>query len=224
MKILSILLLCLPLFSMDKEEVQNIVNESLLSSLDGMTGTIELMLIGLGLLFSFFSIFGFISFFGKKQIRKELQGDIELLHEKSISHINKLFRTKSQEMQDEMQEKVMKHIKSNIKLSQKLSQKEEYLRNIIFFDLNKLLSSELDNGNASEVFLIFADRFHIIAQLTSGDSNKTKKALHKLTTDSKKEITRLSSVKNYVLYMEESADDDVLEYIEAFKTTTCAIF
>ncbi len=103
--------------------------------------------------------------------------------------------------------------------------KEEYLRNIIFFDLNKILSSELDNGNASEVFLIFADRSRIIAGLISGNSNKIKKALRELTIDAKRKISRLSSVKNYVSYLEEkSVDDDVLEYIDAFKTATCATF
>ncbi len=206
---------------MDKKEVQDIVNESLLNSLDGMTGTIELMLFGLGIIFSFFSIFGFISFFGKKQIKKELQEDIDFSHEKSILHINTLFNEKSQEMQDEMQKRVMKHTRNNIKSSQKLSQKEEYLRNIIFFDLNKILSSELDNGNASEVFSTFANRFHIIAQLTSGNSDEIIKALHKLTTDPKRTIARLTSVKKYVSYMEESvADDDILEYIQEFKMAT----
>ncbi len=207
MKILSILLLCMPLFSMDKEEVQNIVNESLLSSLDGMTSTIELMLIVFGIALS---VLGFISFFGKKQIKKELQEDLEF-------SIDKLFYEKSKEMQDEITEKLKKQMSNNTKLSQKLSQKEEFLRNIIFFDLNKLLSSELDNGNASDEFLIFAERFYIIAQLTSGNSDETKKALHKLTVDSKRKIARLSSVKNYVSYLEKSADDDILEYIHEFK-------
>ncbi len=215
MKIISILLLSQPLFSMDKNEVENIVNESVLNSLEGLISTIEVMIVIAGVAFT---IFGIVNFLIKKQIKKELQEEIDLSHEKAISHIDKLFREKSKDIQDEMQEKMIKHIKSNIRTSQRHSQREEYLRNIIFMDLNKILSNELNGSGTSEAFNAFADRFLIIAQLTSGNLDKTKKALHKLAIDSKRQISRLSSVKNYVTYIKDNdINGEYLECIENFE-------
>ncbi len=215
MKILSILILSIPLFSMDKEEVENIVNESVLNSIEGLISTIEVMVVVAGVAFT---AFGVVNFIRKKQIKKELQEEIELSREKAISYIDELFRKKSKEIQDEMQEKMSRHMKSNINKSHKLSQHEEYLRNIIFIDLNKMLSNELNGSVTSEAFNAFADRYLIIAQLTSGDPDKTKKALHKLAIDSKRQISRLSSVKNYVTYIRENdISGEYLEYIENFE-------
>ncbi len=206
---------------LNKEEVINIVNAQLLNSLDGMNSTIGLMLAALTAIIAVISFASVMSYFSKKKIIEEAEKKIEQAEKKITLHINKLFREETTEIQNEIQEKLTKYVKNNTKQLQKRSQHEEYLRNIIFYDLNKALATELNNGNnISDVFTTFAERFHIIAQLTSGNNEQATKALKKLAIDSSRKIIRFNSIKNYISYLKEQSDDyELLGYIDKFETS-----
>ncbi len=142
-------------------------------------------------------IIGFFNFRYKNEIREEIE-------EKTTYLVNKKFRQESEDIIEDIHKKLNSYVKTSIKKLKKESQKEEFLRNLIFKDLNTILSSELNNGtNISEVFSIYADRYYVISQLTSGDENERKKALRKLSIGAYKQITKLKSFKDYLQLLKD---------------------
>ena len=139
--------------------------------------------------------------------------------EKQNLVIEKKFQEESSNIKEEIQVSLLKRVKSDVYKNQKYTQKEEYLRNIIFYDLNKILAHELDNGsNISNVYATYAERLFIIAQLTSGDRDKSIKALEKLSHGTQKVVIRLKSVKNYISYLKAHSEDiELLNTVDKFE-------
>ncbi len=177
------------------------LNQVLLNNMENANSAVANNLQVLGIALAAISILiviiGFFNFRYKNEIREEIE-------EKTTYLVNKKFRQESEDIIEDIHKKLNSYVKTSIKKLKKESQKEEFLRNLIFKDLNTILSSELNNGtNISEVFSIYADRYYVISQLTSGDENERKKALRKLSIGAYKQITKLKSFKDYLQLLKD---------------------
>jgi len=108
----------------------------------------------------------------------------------------------------------LKDLKKLINQYKYESQKEEFLRNIIFKDLTKILASEIKGDKEhqlTEKFSLHADRLEVITQLTSGDENEVRKAIRRLSTKTYNKIIRLQSFIDYIEVLEGKASSMDLE-------------
>ncbi len=194
-------------------EITSQVNQIILNNIENINSTIANHLQVLEISLAFASILlvalGFMNFTYKKQLIREMekhkkQIKIEI-EERTEQLINKKFRQEAEDTREEIYHKLSTYVKTSIRKLKKESQKEEFLRNLIFKDLNTILSSELSNHtNISEVFNTYANRCFIISQLTSGNDHERKIALRKLSIGSYKQITKLESFKEYLKLLKKT--------------------
>ena len=184
---------------MTKEEVQRL----LLENVDGINSAISNYLAVFAIIITVLSL---LQYFKGKQLDKKIE---EVVKNKFLSESSLIV--------DEMKDRVKILIGSENKKLKKDYQKEEYLRNLIFYELNNILASELNNGsNISDVFGKHGERLHVVIQLTSGDDEKMIKAIKKFSTGTYNKITRLDSFKNYINFIKKSSDTStkVLKILE----------
>jgi len=183
------------------ENIQNIVNSSVLSSIDGINSTIGNSLnIFIAVITVTLTIVGFISF-SKKKIIEEIDTNLE---NKFIEERRK-FETITDEKINEYLKIYIKELKSQI-------HKEEFLRNLMTFDIYKILSTEIKlNGenNINQIFNIHSDRIFTISQLTSGNSKQIIKALKKLKNGNLayEPIIASDNFRNYISYLEKNYNE-----------------
>jgi hypothetical protein len=115
---------------------------------------------------------------------------------------------------EEFLKESLKDLKKLINQYKNESQKEEFLRNIIFKDLTKILASEIkgdEEHQLNEKFSLHSDRLEVITQLTSGDENEVRKAIRRLSTKTYRKIIRLQSFVEYIDILEGKASSMNLE-------------
>lgn len=181
--------------SLSKEELTHIINEQLLGNVDAINSTISNYLTVFGILLAIGSlILSFGVYFKKKELDQKIQEYVEKQFNQEFHNVIKEVNKRANILIG----------RENTKLKKEY-QKEEYLRNFIFYDLNKILSSELSNGkNLSEIFNLHADRIYLITQLTSGEEKKITKALRQLSIGNYDKITRLDSFGQYISFLKDT--------------------
>ncbi len=214
-------------------DITDQVNQIILNNIENINSTIANHLQVLEIALAFASILlvviGFMNFTYKKHLMDEMekhkkQMKIEI-EDKTEQLINKKFRKEAEDTREDIQQQLNNYVRTSIKKLKKESQKEEFLRNLIFKDLNNILSSELnEHTNFSEVFNTYALRYYIISQLTSGDDHEKKLALRKLSIGAYKQLTKLESFKEYITTLKENEDTSleianaIVEFELALKT------
>jgi hypothetical protein len=183
--------------------VISIVNNELLKNFEIITAlnanTFEILFAGITILFI---VMGFSHFNYKQhmvfEIGKQLEKEKEEFLKESLKDLKKLINQYKYE-----------------------SQQEEFLRNIIFKDLTKILASEIKGDKEhqlNEKFSLHADRLEVITQLTSGDENEVRKALRRLSTKTYNKIIRLQSFIDYIEVLEKQASSmDIEEELSILK-------
>ena len=195
--------------NLTRADVVNIVNETLISNVDGLNSALQSHLnIFFDILAISLAFFAYFHYDSKKSID---------------STVNKIIYKEIEEVKNSLESQMTKFIKNHIKNYEKLSNEEEFYRNLLSYDLNKILSSEIKiNGhnNLNEIFSIHSERIYTMAQLTSRDSKEIKKALRKLKTNGIYEhISKVDSFKKYLDFLEKNSDDiNILNAIEEFKS------
>ena len=185
----------------NKKVLEDVMNEKLLASVEYINTTIGVVMTIFALLLAVVSIGFYNVYKQKKEIIEEVKDRTELL-------IDKKFKDKSKDIYDEITEKTTSVIKKITKIERAESQKEEFLRNLLFYDLSKMRSTEQnDKDNFSKAFSDHADRYYVISQLTSGIDKEQTSALRKLGTGSYRKIIKLKSFKDYIIYLKESDID-----------------
>lgn len=185
----------------NKQVLEDVLNEKLLGSVEAINTTIAVV-IGL---FATMLVVISMGFYNVYRQKKEIMQEVE---DRTALLIEKKFKEQSEEIYDEITKKITYVIKKMSKIQRIESQKEEFIRNLIFYDLNKMRSTEQnDKDNFEKAFSDYADRFYIVSQLTSGIDKERSKALRKLATGSYRKIVKLKSFKNYITYLKESDID-----------------
>ncbi len=181
----------------NKKDLESILDNKLLGSVEAINSTIEIALLLLSVMVA---VIGY-GFYKKREIVQEVEDRMTLI-------VDKKFKEQSEEIYDEINKKTTSVIKKMTKIQRVESQKEEFLRNLLFYDLSKMRSTEQnDKDNFAKAFSDHADRFYIVSQLTSGIDKERSKALRKLATGSYRKIIKLKSFKNYITYLKESDID-----------------
>ena len=191
-------------------DIKNIVNQTLIQNVDGINSAISN---NLTLLIFFFTIvFAFIGFF--KYDKSKLKDEV-------FSDVKRDLRLEVNEIKDSITNDFNRYMKQNLDQHKMMVYKEEYLRNLINFELNKMLASELKiNGdnNFNEVFGLYSDRLFLIAELTSGDKKQIIKALKKLNIGEFKKLIKLTSIQDYLTFLLENREEiDIHDLIKKLK-------
>ncbi len=190
----------------DTKEIHSIIDERLLSSVEAINSTIALVIAMFTLIIA---VIGF-GFYDNSRKKKELLSEVE---DKTTFMIDKKFKEQIEETNIEINKKTKSIINYAIRRLKHESQKEEFLRNMLFYDLNKIHATE--QKNSDNAFSNYADRYYIVSQLTSGISKEQTSALSRLPTGAYKKITKLESFKNYITFLKNSDISlDTFEKIE----------
>jgi len=194
---------------MNKTSISNLINEKLINNIDGINSSISNVLTLLfGALTTYFLFIAF-NFFQKKKIIKDV-----------ILESHKEINEEIKNLKEENKIEFNRHIKNSINENRKESQKDEYIRNLIFYDLSKMLASDInENGenNLKKVFNLYSTRLLIATQLTSGEEKQIKFALRKLSLKVYYRLLSLKPVKDYIETLEERDDMDIFKELEDFK-------
>ena len=154
------------------EKIKSIVNDTILNTIDGINSTIQTSIeIIIGLITIIIGFWVYMAY-NKKQVIEEITFNIE----------NK-FIAERQRFESIAEEKINEYLKIYIEQLKNQIHKEEYLRNLMIYNIYKILSSEIKlNGenNINEIFSKHSDRLFTISQLTSGNITNIIKALKKL--------------------------------------------
>jgi hypothetical protein len=173
-----------------EEDVINIVNKVILSSVDGVNSSIETFLtFAFGVATIYAVITGF-NFFSVSKLKKELKEELN-------KHIGEEINEKNKN--------INKNIKKSILENQQIFQEDEYLRNLIFYDLSKTLATDINKlgeENLKKVFNLYSTRLLVATQLTSGSEKKIKIALKTISQPSYSIFLSLTSVRNYIKTLE----------------------
>jgi hypothetical protein len=197
--------------TLTEDKINSLIDEKLLSSVDGINSMIGNSLTLLFGAFTIYLIFTGISFFHRKKIVEEV-----------MLEVRKELNTEIRSVEDNINLKFNKHIKNSIKKFKDESQEEEYVRNLIFKDLSSMLADEIrGNGdhNLSDVFNWYAERLYIIIQLTSGNEREVRRSLKKLSTGSYNMILTLKSFQKYIELLDKNIDMDISIDLEKLKNT-----
>lgn len=190
-----------PQFVENSKDIQAIIDERLLGSIEAInsifaiiTAIFTLMLV----------VAGYMSFNIKKQ-KEEISSEIEYRLNIVIS---KKFKEQEEEIYEEINQKTKSIIKNTNKKIKNEFQKEEFLRNMLLNDLNKMRATQQQNSeNIAQAFSDHVDRYNVVSQLTSGIKDEQTKALRKLSTGVYKKIIKLQSFKNFIEFLKDSDID-----------------
>jgi len=191
----------------DTKEIHSIIDERLLGSVEAINSTIALVIAMFTLIIA---VIGF-GFYDNSHKKKELLSEVE---DKTTLMIDKKFKEQIEETNIEINKKTNSIINHAILRLKHESRKEEFLRNMLFSDLNKMHATE-QKKNATKALNDYSDRYYIVSQLTSGISKEQTSALSRLPTGAYKKITKLESFKNYITFLKNSDISlDTFEKIE----------
>jgi len=172
------------------QTVENFVNNRILANFENIMALNEYCLeIIMGGITIFLVILGFNYSANKRVISSEIKK--QLAKEK-----------------EEFKREAHKDLKKLMNQYRQKSQKEEFLRNMIFKDLIKILSSELQDKNFKDItekFNLHAERLEVITQLTSGNEEEVIVSLKRLATRTYDKIIRLQSFRDYIQILENQS-------------------
>ncbi len=197
-----------PQFVENSKDIQAIIDERLLGSVEAINSIFELII---AIFTVMLVVVGYTSYNIKRQ-KEEISSEIEYRLNIVIS---KKFKEQEEEIYEEINQKTKSIIKNTNKKIRNEFQKEEFLRNMLFNDLNKMRATQQQNSeNIAQAFSDHVDRYNVVSQLTSGIKDEQTKALRKLSTGVYKKIIKLQSFKNFIEFLKDSDIDlDMLDKI-----------
>lgn len=190
---------------LSKDEIICIINDRLLDSIEGVNTGMAIAIAFIFGLLTLYTVLMGLSVLNVKKVRDEILQEVK----KGIT-----------EEINEKSKRIDKNIKKSILKNHQATQEDEYLRNLIFYDLSKILASdinELAETDMKKVFNLYSTRLLVATQLTSGDKKQIKRALKMLSLSAYKPLRSFISIQNYIKTLELRDDLDIEDELLAIK-------
>jgi len=190
------------------EQIEAFMNAKLLGNVENINATVSNLVTVLAVAISIIGAIATFTMFQRKRIVNEVMAQV---HTELDDAKQRIVR--------QADEKANIMIHEEIEAYKKQAREEEYFRNMMFNDLNRMLAREIhvnDTNNLPDVFALHADRYEIIAKLTSGRLRETQDALDKLVNGNY-EIVGLVSLQKYIDILEKSKSPDWKKMLREWK-------
>jgi hypothetical protein len=183
---------------MTPEQIEAFMNAKLLANVENINSTISNMVTLLGVAIALIGAIATFTIFQRKKIVSEVMAEV---HKELDEEKQRIIRQADEKANAMIHEEILEY--------KQKAMLEEYYRNMMFKDLSTLLADEIhinDTNNLAEVFAKHADRYEIVAKLTSGKKKETREALKRLVKGDYK-IIRLEAFKKYIEILERQKYD-----------------